>query len=404
MSVVISSMDQFNEHVASGSKETLLLGGDLVYVTNEKATIERLQREAGDRYTIQQPRIASKGRMLEKKKSYLYIAVSSEAALFSQGYRGQVLLSADHYVAYGLSQKRDCIVIGGGAIDQDGIPSGEGDLNLEIYVFTANRLVETLERNTSATSYMLELTLQNVIDTYPDHAILWCDPLGDPPILDMALSDRFEVVGNAPFQHLIKRKLYTRSQHNDESWGLLPAAAIGLTGLTIFVAVTGYHWMGFERYRSEYNAEVAGFEAAYSNSSQSLDLLRHRSNLMDSTPDALGRVQLLEKLMNTAAKIDNVIVHSVKVFSDDDPQAQASVNHDPAGMPVSLRDEFLLEFSIPQLLDSSARDQAEPIVAMLNHRVGMTMRVIDHQSEAVSFGDETLTYWRYKVGGGRHGY
>ncbi|MBF6615622.1 MAG: hypothetical protein ITG07_02740 [Candidimonas sp.] len=404
MTVFISNMDQFDEHVASGSKETLLLGGDLVYVTNDKATMERLQREAGERYTLQQPRIASKGKILERKKSYLYMAVSSEAALYSQGYRGQVLLSADHYVAYGLAQKRDCIIIGGGAIAEDGLSSSEGDLNLEIFVFTDNRLVETLERNTSATSYMLEITLRNVIEAYPEHAILWCDPLGEPPILDMALSERFEVVGNAPFHHLIKRKLYTRSQHNDESWGLLPAIALGLAGITVFVAVTGYQWIGLERVRAEYNNEILGFEAAYSNSAQSLDLLRHRSSLMDSVPDAVGRVQMLEQLMNTAAKIDSVIIHSVKVYSENDPEAQGRVRHEPGVMSASAHDEFLLEFSIPQMLSSSARDQVEPIVAMLNHRIGMTMRVVDHRSEDISLGDENLRYWRYKIGGGRNAF
>ncbi|MBA1280203.1 hypothetical protein [Stutzerimonas stutzeri] len=402
MTVFISNMDQFNEHVASGSKATLLLGGELVYMTHDKASLERLQVDAGERYIVQPPRIASKGRFLERKKDYLYVAVAREAAEFAQGYRGQVLVAADHYLAFGLAQKRNCIVIGGGANSDQGYGNDGGTLNLEIFVFTNNHLVETLERNTASTSYMLDITLRSVIENYPDHHILWCDPLGDPPILDMTSSENFEVVGDAPVKHLIKRRLYTKAHSADESWGILPATAIGLAGVTIFVAATSYQWLSLESERAEYHSAVAGYEGAYSNSTQSLDLLRHRTHLMNEEPSAVRRVHMLEQLMNTAARIEDVIVHSVKIFSESDPEAEGNLQHETGGAMAASRDDFRLEFSVPQVAGSGARDHAEPIVAMLNHLTGMTIRVIDHGSDTVNIGEEKKLYWRYTVGGARN--
>jgi len=72
------------------------------------------------------------------------------------------------------------------------------------------------------------------------------------------------------------------------------------------------------------------------------------------------------------------------------------------GALVNARDDFRLEFSVPQNSGAGARDQAEPIVAMLNHLTGMTIRVIDHNPEKLKVGDEERSYWRYKLGGGRN--
>lgn len=399
MTVFISNMDQFTEHVATGSKETLLLAGELVYMTHDKESLDRLQADAAERYIVQPPRIASKGHFFERKKDHLYIAVAIEAAEFAQGYRGQVLVAADHYLAFGLSQKRNCIVIGGGANSDNGYAQ-EGTLNLEIFVFTDNRLVETLERNTAYTSYMLDITLRGVVEAYPDHHIFWCDPLGDPPLLDMTSSDRFEIVGDAPVKHLVKRKLYTKAHSDDESWGILPAMAIGLTGITVTVAAISYQWLGIENERAEYHAAIAGYEVAYSSSAQSLDLLRHRTHLMNQEPIAVKRVLMLEQLMNTAARIEGVIVRSVKVFSDSDPEAEGRSQYESSNQLTPSRDDFHLVISIPQESGSSARDQAEPIVAMLNHKTGLVIRVIDHTEETVSLGDIKKMYWKYTIGGG----
>lgn len=400
MAIFVSNMEQFDEHVASGSKVTLLLGGDLVYMTNDKSSLDKLQQDAGDRYILQAPRIASKGSIFDSKKEFLYVAVARQAAEYAQSYRGEVLLAADHYLAYGLSYKKDCVVIGGGVI---GGLSGNinAGVNLEVFVFTENRLAATIERNTSATSYMLELTLKDVIENYPSHHILWCDPLGDPPMFDMATPDLFEVVGDAPIKQLIRRKLVTRAHGIEEPWGVLQAFAVGLAGFAVFFSGTGYQWMVLESERQEFHAEISGYEAVYSNSTQSLDLLRHRSYLLDSTPPAVERVKMLEDLMNTAARIEGVLIHSVKVYEPDDPEAEGVLQSDQGGMLTASRDEFRLEFSVPQKSGSGARDQAEPIVAMLNHSTGMTIRVIDHGSEHKGAGDMSAKYWRYKIGGVR---
>lgn len=400
MAVFISSMEQFDEHVASGSKATLLLGGDLVYMTNEKSSLDRLQQDAGDRYILQAPRIASKGSIFDSKKEFLYLAVAKQAAEYAQSYRGQVLLAADHYLAYGLAQKKNCIVIGGGFIDGLAASDSSG-LNLEIFAFSGNRLVATMERNTPATSYMLELTLRDALQNYPEHHVFWCDPLGAPPMFDMTTAELFEVAGDAPIKHLIKRKLLTRAHGVEEPWGVFSAMAISLAGLAIFLSGTAYQWLALEAERKEFQDEVTGYEAAYSNSAQSLDLLRHRAYLLDTPSQAIDRVKMLEELMNTAARIEGVVIHSVKVYDESDPEAESVLQSGQSGMLPSSRDEFMLDFSVPQLIGSGARDQAEPIISMLNHSTGMTIRVIDHSGESITSGDVQLKYWRYKIGGGR---
>jgi hypothetical protein len=401
MAIFVSSIEQFDDHVAKGSKATLLLGGELVYMTNEKSSLDRLQQDAGDRYILQPPRVASKGSIFDSKKVVLYVAVAKQAAEYAQSYRGQVLVAADHYLAYGLSQRRNCIVIGGGFIG--GVSADESvGVNLEVFVFTDNRLVETIERNTSGTSYMLEMTLKDVIANYPEHHVLWCDPLGEPPIFDLTSPDLFEVVGEAPIKQLIRRKLVTRAHGVEEPWGVLPAIAVGLLGFAVFFSGTAYQWLELESERKEFKTEVSGYEAEYSNSAQSLDLLRHRSHLLETQPEAVERIAMLEDLLSTAARIENVLIHSVKVYDMDDQDASSGIQGAQGAMTGINRDDFQLEFSVPQITNSGARDQAEPIVAMLNHRTGMTIRVIDHIAENISSGEEQIKFWRYKVGGGRN--
>lgn len=407
MSVFVSNMEQFDEHIASGSKVTLLLGGELVYMTNDKTSLDRLQQEAGDRYILQAPRVASKGSIFDNKKEFLYVAVAKQAAEYSQSYRGQVLLAADHYLAYGLAQKKQCIVIGGGLTEGGGATGSHG-INLEIFVFSDNRLVATIERTSAATTYMLELTLKDVIQNYPEHQILWCDPLGDPPLFDMASPDQFEVVGSAPIKQLIKRKLLTRAHGVEEPWGVLQAVAAALLGVTAFFAGASYQWLALESERNMFKEQVAGYETAYSNSAQSLDLLRHRAFLLESRPKAIDRVQMLEQLMATAAGIEGVVIHSVKVYDETDPEADGVMQSGHGGLLPSSRDDFRVELSIPQIkgtgtgtgTGAGARDLAEPIVAMLNNSTGMTIRVIDHASEVITSGESRLDYWRYQIGGG----
>ena len=389
----ISNMDQFDELVASGSKSTVLLGGEIVYMTNDKNALEALQAEAGDRFVLQHPRIASRGRL--NKKEHLYVAVSKLAAEYAQSYRGTVALAADHYLAFGLSQKRDCIVIGGGRTELD-------ELNLEFFVFSDNRLVETVERTTSNSAFMLEGALHDVADKYPGYSILWCDPLGEPPLFELTRSSQFEYIGDAPVRNLIKRKLYSKSQKVEEPWGVLQAASVASIGAVIFLACTGFQWMQLNSVRDEYHNEVDGYEAAYSNSAQSLDLLRQREYLMNSQGEVLGRINMINNLLLNSAAIEGGVIHSVKVFSPDDEEATSTMQSETPGALVNARDDFRLEFSVPQANGAGARDQAEPIVTMLNSLTGMTIRVIDHNPEKIKVGEQEVLYWRYKIGGGRN--
>lgn len=395
MTVFVSNINQFDELIASGSKATILLGGETVYMTNDKRALDSLQDEAGERYVLQPPRIASRGRLFDSKKEYLYVAVAKPAAEYAQTYRGSLALAADHYLAFGLSQKNDCIVIGGGKTEH-------GELNLEFFVFSGQRLVETVERNTSSSNFMIEGALHDVVDKYPGHRIYWCDPLGDPPMFDLTDSENFEVVGDAPVRNLIKRKLYSKSQNAEESWGLPSALLAALAGVAVFLSATGLQWAHLGSARDEYHEEVIGYEAAYSNSAQSLDLLRQREYLMENPSLSIDRVQMIDNLLTKSASIEGVIIHSIKVFDPDDMEATSSLQGAMPGALVSERDDFRLDFSVPQARGSGARDQAEPIVAMLNHMTGMTIRVIDHSADKVTVGDDDLLYWHYKIGGARN--
>ncbi|MDU4254437.1 hypothetical protein [Pseudomonas sp.] len=395
MAIFVSNMDQFDELVASNSKSTILLAGETVYMTNDKRALDSLQEEAGERYVLQPPRIASRGRLLDSKKEYLYVAVAKQAAEYAQSFRGTVALAADHYLAYGLSQKRDCIIIGGGKTQHD-------ELNLEFFVFSNHRLVETVERTSSSNSFMLETAVHEVADRYKGFDIHWCDPLGEPPMFDLSRADNFQYVGDIPVRNLIKRKLYAKSQKVEEPWGLFTALLIACAGAGAFIASSGFQWIELNSARKAYHQEVAGYEAAYSNSAQSLDLLRQRDFLMTSPSESIERIKMVNSLLTNAASIDGVVIHSVKVFSADDADATSTAQSSTPGAMAAARDDFRLEFSVPQSAGAGARDQAEPIVAMLNHLTGMTIRVIDHNAEKVKLGEQEVSYWRYKLGGGRN--
>lgn len=395
MTTFVSNMDQFDDLVASGSKEAILLGGELVYLTNDKSALDALQGVDAERFVIQPPRIASRGRLIESKKEYLYVAISKQAAEYSQSYRGTVAVAADHYLAYGLAQKKNCIVVGGGYTDQ-------GEINLEFFVLDNHRLVETVERTVSNNAFMIEDAYNEVIDRFPNFVIYWCDPLGDPPIRESAGNESCILVGNLPVKNIIRRKIHSKSQNLEESWGAIPSLLVALSGLGLFAILMGYQWMGIDAERKEYQTEVEGYEAEYSNSAQSLDLLRQREFTMRPPEEAIARINLVDSLLSRSSQIKGVVIHSVKVFAPGDPEANSISQTANYGSTQARQDDFRLDISVPQSSSGGARDQAEPIVAMLNSLTGMTVSVIDHTSNKIIVGESEALYWRYKIGGMRH--
>lgn len=379
----VSTIDSLSQLVASNSKEPILVGGDLVLLSHDKTSAADIGALT-DRYVSQPPRIASRKSLLDKAKKNLYVSVDKQAAEMLLAYKGQFALSADQYLAYGLSQKKNVIVIGGGWVNKD-------SLNLEGFVFTDQSLVDTFEKITPLSGYMMEIALQDIISKYPDHYIYWCSPLEPMPDCDIKNSALFVDAGDEAIKHLVKRKIFSRKQSEEEPWGLLPAFAVGFMGFLVFSVATGFKWSQLEHERAQYAMEIQGYEEAYSDSVHSLELLRHRDFVLSSESESLANIAMLDNLIVRIASIDDVLIHSIKVV--DSKALDASDG--------SLEGEvFVLDISIPKESGSGAREQGERLVRKINMQLGMSVRVVSHTTFSHRLGQEDKEYWRYTLGGG----
>jgi hypothetical protein len=391
----VSSPNDFDQHILDNSRELILIGGDLVYASVDREALEEVTSsidENGDPEFVQQnPRSASKARLFDRSRKQLYLAIKRDAVESAANYNGKVLLIADHYLAYGLALKQNTIVIGGA-------PIVNGLINLEVFVFTDSRLDNVIENRWDGSPFQLEAVLREVFEKHPLHDVHWCSPLPDPPLSDITAMDRFRQVGDEPFKRLVERRIQLRKQRNDESYGFVPA--LGLLGISValYAAVIGIGYGKLNTARNEFKSEISGYENAYENSAQSLDQLRYRQELLNKQPEHLDRIRQEDAFLSQVATLPGVLVRSVKFFSPADIALQASSqgSMDSGNMAV---DQFHIEISIPKESDLSARDQAEPIVAMLNNKTGMTVRLVDHTDEMVKVGQGQIPYWKYTLGG-----
>lgn len=378
----ISSIDALSKLVASNSKESILIGGELILLSHDKASAFDIG-SLTDRYVAQPPRMASRRSLFSKGSKSLYVSVDKQAVEMILAHKGQVALSADQYLAYGLSQKKNVIVMGGGEA------AANGNVNIEGFVFTDQGLVDSFERHIALNGYMLDMVLKDVLTKYPDHYVHWCDPLGPIPECDLKNSDRFIEAGDAALKSIIKRKVFSRKQSEEEGWGLLPAMGISIVGFLVFAASTGYQWKQLEAERLEYQQEIAGYEEAYQNSSHSLELLRHRDFLMSAPSESASKVAMLDNLIVKVASIDGVLIHNIKVIDEDDNSSGSDRD-----------DFFVLDISVPKESSmSGARKQAEKLVKQINSQLGMTVRVISHTPFTHPYGGSSKEYWRYTLGG-----
>lgn len=380
----ISSIDALSQLVATNSREPILVGGELVLLSHDKTAASDIG-SLTDRYVAQPPRMASRKSLLDKGKKNLYVSIDKQAVEMILAYKGPVALSADQYLAYGLSQKKNVIVIGGGdsAID--------GEVNLEGFVFTEQSLVDTFEKTTRPSGYMLDIVLKDIINEYPDHHIHWCAPLEAIPDCDISHSPLFVDAGNEALKSIVKRKVFSRKQSEEEGWGVLPAVGVAVLGFVVFAVFTGYQWKQLEAERAEYQSEIQGYEAAYQESAFSLELLRHRDYLLSASSESAAKVALLDSLIVKSAGVDGVLIHSIKVVDNNDLL--------PASGNLGA-DVFELDISIPKDESSGgARQQAESLVKRFNSQLGMTVRVISHTSYNHQYGSGNKEYWRYMLGG-----
>lgn len=373
----ISTIEQLNELVATGARVPVLLGGDLVFLSHDRE--DHYNEALADRYVPQPPRTASRKNLLDKSKRYLYVSVSRDAIAMLTDYSGEAMLAADQYLAYGLQQSasRDVIILGGGE-------SAYGGFTIEGLVFTDKQLDMVFERKVSK-EHNLDLYLEDIVNKYPNHAMLWCDPLPEPPQTDLTARRQFEYAGRGPLASLVKRKMFAKRKGESESWGIIPAAAVMVAGFAIFAGSAAYQWSRLEAEKHEFRVAVSGYEEQYANSAHSLDLLRHRDYVLTEEPEGSNRVKLLNHLVSHAASVKNAIVEGVSVYRPGDMLNE----HRPEGA-----DAFMVELSVPQT--GTARFQARPIVNHLSAVTGMSVQVIEHRD--VQIDDEK--YWQYKIGGG----
>lgn len=383
----ISSIEALSHLVASNSKEPILIGGELVLLSHDKASAADIG-SLTDRYIAQPPRMASRKSILDKGKKNLYVSIDKQAIEMILAYKGPVALSADQYLAYGLSKKKNVIVVGGGE------SSVEGNVSLEGFVFTDQCLVDTFEKSSPFSGYMFEIVLKDILREYPSHEIHWCSPLEAMPDCDIKSSPLFVDAGDAALKHLVKRKVFSRKQSEEEGWGLLPAISVALFGFLILAGGAGYQWKRLEAERAEYLADVSGYETAYQNSSHSLELLRHRDFLLSSDSESLSNVELLNTLISTVANIDDVLIKHIKVIDTKSPDYYVGDE--------AFSDLFVLDIAVPKNeVLGGARQQAESIVKRLNQQLGMTVRVISHSTSGDGLANADQEYWSYTFGGSK---
>lgn len=391
----VSSPTDFEQYILDNSRELLLIGGDLVYASVDRDALEEVTSSAdenGDPEFIQQnPRSASKSRLFDRSRKQLYLAIKREAVENAANYNGKVALIADHYLAYGLALKHNAIIVGGA-------PIAHGIINLEVFVFSDSRLVSVLENRWDGSPFQLEAVLKEVFEKHPLHEVHWCSPLPDPPLSDITAMDRFRAIGDEPFKRLVERRIQLRKQRNDESLGVIPALTLLGVSVAAYAVVVGLGYAKFNTARSEFRSEIAGYETAYENSAQSLDQLRYRQELMNKRPEHQERLRREDAFLAQLATLPGVLVKSVVFYSakDIDLKSTSQGSMDVGNMAV---DQFRIEISLPKEGDLSARDQAEPMVAMLNNKTGMTVRLVDHTDESIKIGQAQQSYWKYTLGG-----
>lgn len=378
----ISSIEALSQLVASNSKEPILVGGELVLLSHDKVAAAGMG-SLTDRYIAQPPRMASRKSLFDKGKKSLYISIDRQAIEMILAYKGPVALSADQYLAYGLSQKKNVIVIGGGS------SSVEENVNLEGFVFTDQGLVDTFEKTAPLSGYMLDIVLKDILKEYPDHYIHWCSPLEEMPECDVKRSLLFVDAGDQALKTLVRRKVFSRKQSEEEGWGIVPAVFIATLGFLVFAGSTGYQWKKLEAERAEYNREIKTYEEAYQNSASSLDLLRHRDFLMSSQSESALQVAMLDNLIVKIAGIKGVLIHTIKVIDQGSDDGSGGSG-----------DLFVLDISVPKQSGyEGARQQAEGLVKQINAQLGVSVKVVSHTSLTHKFGSEDKEYWRYTLGG-----
>lgn len=381
----ISTLEQLQVVVETQPKASILLGGDLVFVSTEKDAIDDLLVTHEDEYIVQPKRKAGKGR----SATFMYVAVTRRAISILEGYSGHVGIAADQFLAYGLSLKDNSIVVGG-SVDEE-----TQEAIIEILVFTDTTLVSYHEKEIRYNSVQIDAAIGPIVNAHPSHYVHWCNCLPDLTFDGFGIEDRFiEGADYTKGQSGIKRKLVTKTKGAEEPWHLWQGLTIATIGFVAMIAVVGLSWSSLQAERELYFSEIAGYEDTYRNSGQSLQLLRHRDFLLNQPSQGTQVLDTVDVLLARLSVLDGVIIHRVTVFGEvlnDQAPRQSDF-----GLVELGPGDSIIEISLP-VFDQSARVQGEQMIRGLSDRSGLNLRMINHKKEIVVSNDIEKEYWRYQI-------
>lgn len=388
--IYVSSLEQLQTVTTTDAKQTIYIGGDLTFVSLDKNSVEDIVEQGSDNYVIQPKRKAGKGR----RSQSLYVAVDRSAAVYLEQNSLQGGVALDKYLTYALSLRDDAIVVGG-SLDET-----TNQVSFEVLVVSDSSVIEYVERTTEFNAVLVDMALRSIFEKYEGHLIHWCDSLPLPPFSSEGWGERF--IGEVDFTKGaagIKRRIYSRDQRNPQSaWHPFQAASIAFAGAAIFGVIIYTYWAQLESERQVFANEIQGFEESYQNSSQSLQLLRHRDYLLKQPNPSIEVINQLDQLLARVSGIDGVVIHKITVFGDQNADEQQIQG--PLGLDNIKSGDFMVVISVP-VFDSSARVQGEQIIRNLSRSSGLNLRLTEHNKETVTSNEVEREYWRYVMVGSK---
>lgn len=99
-------------------------------------------------------------------------------------------------------------------------------------------------------------------------------------------------------------------------------------------------------------------------------------------------MQVTDHLLTQISRLGGVVIKKVAVFDEADQEATLN----SLGTSTTSRVDFKVEIMVPVESDQSARDQAEPILAQLNHSTGMNFMLTDHAGVHEKRGEKSYPF------------
>jgi hypothetical protein len=340
------------------SHATILLGGELVFSSvsddvNIEGFIRQRDRKAG-------PAGLTLAALTSKMKMKTWI----NKDVFSIGFakrKHKVLCINDHYLKWGLSKKRDCIVVGGHC---------EQDRTLiEVFIFSKKNGLEKIDEmilcsvnHPDRFASELGIRIKEMQKTYVGYQIYWADPLQDLP---ESISRNFGVmeIGFAPFRKLEYYPIDMEVEKTDKLRGYQLPVFISVLA---FSAYSGANYISMKKFNEsvvEYNRAIAGVNSDdYKFGSSMLDLMQKRKEFMAEKSPQEEIVNKLHGMLGHLATIENVRV--IEFETKVSPSSAPGAEQEP---------DIRIHFGVPKEKGLSALDQGNSILKELSIKYGMIL-------------------------------